>query len=82
MLLRVALLRNEVSEERSLSILRMTRIGERFDVFTAVTIKNAVFCDVTPCGSCKKRGFGGMQSLHPQDDKNRRKIWRFHGGDS
>jgi hypothetical protein len=24
----------------------------RFEVFTAVTMKNAVFCDVSPCGSC------------------------------
>jgi hypothetical protein len=24
-----------------------------FEVFTAVTMKNAVFWDVTPCGSCK-----------------------------
>jgi hypothetical protein len=24
----------------------------RFDIFTAVTMKNAVFWDVTPCGSC------------------------------
>jgi hypothetical protein len=23
----------------------------RFEVFTAVTMKNGVFCDVTPCGS-------------------------------
>jgi hypothetical protein len=25
----------------------------RFEVFTAVTMKNGVFWDVTPCGSCK-----------------------------
>jgi hypothetical protein len=25
---------------------------ERFEVFTAVTMKNCVFRDVTPCGSC------------------------------
>jgi hypothetical protein len=31
----------------------------RFQVFTAVTMKNGVFWDVTPCGSCKNRGFGG-----------------------
>jgi hypothetical protein len=24
----------------------------RFEVFTAVTMKNGVFWDVTPCGSC------------------------------
>jgi hypothetical protein len=31
----------------------------RFEGFTAVTIKNGVFWDVTPCGSCKNRGFRG-----------------------
>jgi hypothetical protein len=31
----------------------------RFEVFTAVTMKNCVFWDVTPCGSCKNRLFGG-----------------------
>jgi hypothetical protein len=31
----------------------------RFEVFTAVTMKNAVFWDVTQCGSCKNRSFGG-----------------------
>jgi hypothetical protein len=31
----------------------------RFEVFTAVTMKNGVFWDVTPCSSCKNRRFGG-----------------------
>jgi hypothetical protein len=31
----------------------------RFEVFTAVTMKNGVFWGVTPCGSCKNRRFGG-----------------------
>jgi hypothetical protein len=31
----------------------------RFEVFTAVTMKNGVFWDVTPCDSCKNRRFGG-----------------------
>jgi hypothetical protein len=31
----------------------------RFEVFTAVTMKNGVFWDVMPCGSCKNRRFGG-----------------------
>jgi hypothetical protein len=42
----------------------------RFEVFTAVTMNNAVFCDVTPCGSCKNRHFGGTYRLHYQGDKN------------
>jgi hypothetical protein len=33
------------------------RVG--FEVFTAVTMKNGVFWDVTPCGSCKNRRFRG-----------------------
>jgi hypothetical protein len=31
----------------------------RFEVFTAVTMKNSVFWDVTSCGSCKNRRIGG-----------------------
>jgi hypothetical protein len=31
----------------------------RFEVFTAVTMKNDDFWDVTACGSCKNRRFGG-----------------------
>jgi hypothetical protein len=31
----------------------------RFEVFTAVTMKNGVFWDITPCGSCKNGCFGG-----------------------
>jgi hypothetical protein len=31
----------------------------RFEVFKAVTMKNGVFWDVTPYGSCKNRRFGG-----------------------
>jgi hypothetical protein len=127
MLRRVALVRNDVSEEPSASFIRVTRIGElgttlavtsnrrtlrrhhssyeivyfivriivsrvnsdwpgylsthsdgltsgrvrvrhrsaetyfsvRFEVFTAVIMKNAVSWDVTPCDSCMNRLFGG-----------------------
>jgi hypothetical protein len=31
----------------------------RFEVFTVVTMKNGVFLDVTSCGCCKNRRFGG-----------------------
>jgi hypothetical protein len=31
----------------------------KIEVFTAVTMKNGVFWDVMPCGSCKNRRFGG-----------------------
>jgi hypothetical protein len=43
----------------------------RFEVFTAVTMKNGVFWVVTPCGSCKNRCFGGTWLLLHQGDKNR-----------
>jgi hypothetical protein len=36
-----------------------TKKSVRFEVFTAVTMKNGVFWDVTMCGSCKIRRFGG-----------------------
>jgi hypothetical protein len=42
----------------------------RFEVFTAVTVKNAVFWDVTLYGSCKNWHFGGTWRLHHQGDKN------------
>jgi hypothetical protein len=40
----------------------------RFEVFMAVTMKNAVFWDVMPCGSSKNRRFGGTCHLHHQGD--------------
>jgi hypothetical protein len=65
----VALVKTEVSEETNVSNIRVTKIGElettlavtsnrnmlhvKFEVFTAVTMKNAVFLDVTSCGSYK-----------------------------
>jgi hypothetical protein len=51
---------------------RAQPVYKRFNVFTAVTMKNAVFRDVTPCGCCKNRRFGGTYRLRPRDNKNRR----------
>jgi hypothetical protein len=31
-------------------------------------MKNDIFLDVTPCGSCKNRRFGGSYSLHHQGE--------------
>jgi hypothetical protein len=31
----------------------------KFEIFTAVPMKNGVFWDVRPYGSCKNRRFGG-----------------------
>jgi hypothetical protein len=42
----------------------------RFEVYTAETMNNGVFRDVTPCGSCKNRRFGGTQRLLHQDEKH------------
>jgi hypothetical protein len=47
-------------------------IWVRFDVFTAVNMKNAVLLDVAPCGSCKNRRFGGTCLLYHKDEKNLR----------
>jgi hypothetical protein len=44
----------------------MEKSFERFEVFTAVTMKNAVFWDVAPCRSCVNRRFGGTYLLHLQ----------------
>jgi hypothetical protein len=43
----------------------------RFEVFTAVTMKNGVFWDVTPRGSFKNRRFGRTERRLHQGDKNR-----------
>jgi hypothetical protein len=44
--------------------------GIEFEVFTAVTMKNAVLWNVTLCGSCKNLRFGGTYRLHHQCGKN------------
>jgi hypothetical protein len=44
----------------------------RFEIFTAMAMKNTVFWDVTTRGSCKNRSFGGTYRLHHDGDKNRR----------
>jgi hypothetical protein len=56
MLRRVALVRTDVSEERSASFIRVTRVGELHQLLvttSVVPMKNGVFWVVTPCGSCK-----------------------------
>jgi hypothetical protein len=44
--------------------------GVRFEVFTVVTMKNAVFWDVAPCRSCGNQHFGGAYRLHLQGRKS------------
>jgi hypothetical protein len=43
----------------------------RFEVFTAVTMKNVIFWYVGPCSSCVKQSFGGTYRLHLQGRKIR-----------
>jgi hypothetical protein len=38
---------------------KLIKTMQDFKVFTEATMKNAVFWDDTPCGSCKNRRFGG-----------------------
>jgi hypothetical protein len=38
----------------------------KFEPFAAVTMKNAVFLDVMPCGFCRNRRFRGTYRLHHQ----------------
>jgi hypothetical protein len=53
------------------SLCKTDLVDVRFEVFIAVAIKNAVFWDITPRGSCKNRSFGRTYHLHYQVDKNR-----------
>jgi hypothetical protein len=50
----------------SMSSLPIQEHYVRFEVFTAVSMKNAVFWDVAPCRSCVNRRFGGTYRLHLQ----------------
>jgi hypothetical protein len=43
----------------------------RFEGFTVVTMENAVFWDVPPCGYSDNRRFGGTCRLHLQGRKTR-----------
>jgi hypothetical protein len=46
----------------------------RFEVFTAMTIKNAVFRDVAPCTYFVNRRFGGTCRLHLLGIRNPRTM--------
>jgi hypothetical protein len=52
--------------------LEMNTTFERYEVFVAVTMKNATSWDFTPCSSCMNRRFGGTCGLHHQGSENRR----------
>jgi hypothetical protein len=42
----------------------------KFEIFTTVTMNNAVFWDVAQCLSCVNRRFGGKYRLHLQGRKS------------
>jgi hypothetical protein len=70
----VALVRTDVAEECSTSVIKVIRIGELGTLAVTSnrhTMKNAVFWDVTSCGSCNNQRFGKTLRLHHQGDKNR-----------
>jgi hypothetical protein len=54
---REALKRRNDSERSEFAV--NSRHYVRFEVFTAVTMKNGVSWDAKTCGSCKNRRFGG-----------------------
>jgi hypothetical protein len=50
----------------------------RFEILTAVTMKNSVFCDEMLYTSCKNRRFGGNFRLHHEAWKDhwaRKNVW-------
>jgi hypothetical protein len=49
---------NDARRDHLLS-LEFVSLSVGFEFFTAMTINHGVFWDVTPCGSCKDRRFGG-----------------------
>jgi hypothetical protein len=49
----------DLQQQRKIYLKVTNKINVRFEVYTAVAMKNVVFWDVTPCGSCKNRRFGG-----------------------
>jgi hypothetical protein len=51
--------------------LTQTRLRDFPHCHQGNTMKNGVFWDVTPCGSCENRRFGGTWRLLHQGDKNR-----------
>jgi hypothetical protein len=54
------------------SICIIARFFLRFELSTAVTVKNVVFWNIAPCGSCKNQRFIGMYRLQHQGGKDQR----------
>jgi hypothetical protein len=54
----IALIAFHMRDEIQAVYKEMLLLYVRFEVFTAVSLKNAIFWDVAPCVSCKYRSFG------------------------
>jgi hypothetical protein len=62
----------EISSFKTLPIVQLFRNFLAFyGTRSKITLKNSVFWDVTPQGSCKNRRFGGTYRLLHQGDTNR-----------
>jgi hypothetical protein len=57
-----------------IALITLTFANVRFEVFTLVTMKNAIFWDVALCTSCVNRRFGGMYRLHLHGRKIRERA--------
>jgi hypothetical protein len=58
--------KHEVSRNKQ----RETGQSIRAPTVNSISVKNCVFWDITPCGSCKNRRFGGAYGFLHQDGKN------------
>jgi hypothetical protein len=47
-----------IVSSRLIWVLKLIKFSVKFEVFTTVTMRNGIFWDVTPFGSCKNRRFG------------------------
>jgi hypothetical protein len=63
----------EICSHRNIQNLEHYTHCVRFEVFTAVTLKNAVFWNVAPCRSCVNRRFGITYRLHLQSRRIRQR---------
>jgi hypothetical protein len=64
-------LRKASQDSRSVGL---DELNVRFEVFTAMTMKNVVFWDVAACRYFVNRRFGGKYRLHLQGRRNPRTI--------
>jgi hypothetical protein len=54
---------------RNVGSYKKTFVFLRFEAFAVVTMKNSIFWDVTPCGSCRIRNLRGTYRIHRRGGK-------------